>query len=87
MVAFVVGYITVILLSLPAAVMASMLGGFLFGLFPGVLLNVGAAASGAILIFLAIRLGLGDGLRRRIDAGDGRVAASPTRCAPTRCRS
>ncbi len=75
MLAFVLAYLSIILLSLPAAVMATMTGGFLFGLFPGMFLNLFTATTGAILIFLAIRLGLGDGLRRRIDAIDGRVRA------------
>ena len=73
MVGFVLAYLAIVLLSLPAAAIASMTGGFLFGLFPGVVLNVGSAGLGAILIFLAIRSGLGDGLRRRLDASDGTV--------------
>ena len=73
MLGFVAAYLAIILLSLPAAVIASMTGGFLFGLFPGMFLNLAAATLGAIAIFMAVRLGLGDGLRRRIDASDGRI--------------
>jgi uncharacterized membrane protein YdjX (TVP38/TMEM64 family) len=73
MVGFVLAYLAIILLSLPAAVMASMTGGFLFGLFPGALLNLASATAGALLIFMAVRAGFGIGLRRRIDASDGTV--------------
>jgi uncharacterized membrane protein YdjX (TVP38/TMEM64 family) len=73
MVVFVLAYLVIVLLSLPAAVMASMTGGFLFGLFPGGLLNLTSATLGALLVFLAVRAGFGEGLRKRIDASEGRV--------------
>ena len=79
MAAFVVAYLAIILLSLPAAVMASMTGGFLFGLFPGAVLNLIAATSGALMVFLAVRAGFAAGMQRRINASDGtvqRIAAS-----------
>ncbi|WP_209425600.1 TVP38/TMEM64 family protein [Pararhodobacter sp. SW119] len=70
---FVLTYVGIVALSLPGATVATLTGGFLFGLFPGGLFNVGAATVGAVLIFLAVRSGLGDGLRARIDARDGAV--------------
>jgi len=73
MVVFLLAYLAIVLLSLPAAVMASLTGGFLFGLFPGALLNMTAATLGALLVFLAVRAGFGEFLRRRIDASDGTV--------------
>ena len=54
--------------------MASVTGGFLFGLVAGVALNVTAATLGACAIFLAARWGLGDWLAGRIDTAQGRVA-------------
>ena len=71
--AFVAAYIAIVAFSLPGATPATLTGGFLFGLFPGALFNVGAATIGAVLIFLAVRTGLGKGLAAKIDASDGRV--------------
>ena len=70
---FVLAYIAIVAFSLPGATAATLTGGFLFGLFPGALFNVGAATIGAVLIFLAVRTGLGKGLAEKIDASDGRV--------------
>lgn len=70
---FILAYIAVVAFSLPGASAATLTGGFLFGLFPGALFNIGAATLGATLIFLAVRTGLGAGLAARIDASDGRV--------------
>ncbi len=73
MLGFLLAYLAVILLSLPAAVIASMTGGFLFGLFPGVFLNLLAATTGAMIVFLTVRVGLGDGIRRRLDTSNRTV--------------
>jgi len=70
---FVLIYVTIVALSLPGATVATLTGGFLFGLFPGVLFNVTGATIGATLIFLAARWGLGEQLARRMDASDGRI--------------
>lgn len=70
---FVAVYIVIVAFSLPGATVATLAGGFLFGVFPGVLFNVVAATVGAILIFLAARWGLGDRLAARIDASEGRI--------------
>ena len=72
--AFVLAYVAIVAFSLPGATAATLTGGFLFGLFPGALLNVVGATIGAVLIFLAVRSGLGRGLAARIDASDGRIA-------------
>ncbi len=71
--AFMAAYVVIVAFSLPGATVATLTGGFLFGLFPGVLFNVVAATVGATAIFLAARWGLGDALSRRIDASEGRV--------------
>jgi uncharacterized membrane protein YdjX (TVP38/TMEM64 family) len=71
--AFVAAYVLIVAFSLPGAAVATLTGGFLFGLFPGVLLNAGAATVGATLIFLAAKHGLGDRLAARMDASEGAV--------------
>jgi uncharacterized membrane protein YdjX (TVP38/TMEM64 family) len=71
--AFMAAYVLIVAFSLPGATVATLAGGFLFGIFPGVVFNVTAATIGAVLIFLAARWGLGDQLAARIDASEGRV--------------
>jgi uncharacterized membrane protein YdjX (TVP38/TMEM64 family) len=75
---FIAGYAVLVAFSLPGAAIATLTGGFLFGTFPGVLWNVTGATLGAVALFLAARWGLGDWLRRRIDASKG-VAARVAR--------
>lgn len=70
---FVLAYVAIVAFSLPGATAATLTGGFLFGLFPGALFNVTAATLGAVMIFLAVRAGLGARLTARIDASDGAV--------------
>lgn len=67
---FVAAYAGIVALSLPGAAIASLTGGFLFGLFPGTLYNVAGATLGAVAVFAAVRLGVADGLRARLDSGD-----------------
>ncbi len=71
--AFVAAYALVVAFSLPGATIATLTGGFLFGIFPGTLFNVLAATAGATVIFLAARWGAGDRLAARMDAGEGLV--------------
>ena len=66
-------YIVIVVFSLPGAAVASLTGGFLFGIFPGAPYNVLAATIGATGIFLAARLGLGNYLSSKMDAGSGSV--------------
>lgn len=70
---FVLAYIAIVAFSLPGASAATLTGGFLFGLFPGALFNIAAATIGAVLIFLAVRSGIGAGIAAKIDASEGRV--------------
>ncbi|MCR9127714.1 MAG: VTT domain-containing protein [Rhodobacteraceae bacterium] len=72
--AFVAGYVGIVAFSLPGAAVASVTGGFLFGLAAGTGLNVIAATLGASAIFLAARWGLGASLAARMDASQGRTA-------------
>jgi len=72
--AFVAAYVAIVAFSLPGATVATLTGGFLFGLWPGALFNITGATLGAVLIFLAVRSGVGRSLAARVDATDGRVA-------------
>ena len=67
-------YVVIVAFSLPGATIATLTGGFLFSLFPGVLFNVAAATIGATCIFLAARWGLGERLSAKLDASEGRIA-------------
>lgn len=70
---FIGAYALVVAFSLPGALIATLAGGFLFGLFPGVLFNASAATVGAVALFAAVRAGLGDRLAARMEAGSPRV--------------
>ncbi len=71
--AFVGIYIVIVAFSLPGAAVASMTGGFLFGLFAGTAFNVFAATIGASAIFLAARWGLGESLTARLESSEGTI--------------
>jgi uncharacterized membrane protein YdjX (TVP38/TMEM64 family) len=72
--AFLAAYVAIVALSLPGGTVATLTGGFLFGLFPGVLFNVLGAGTGAVLVFLAARSGFGEALAQRMDSAGGRAA-------------
>ena len=59
-------------LSLPGAAIASIAGGFLFGLMLGTILNITAATLGATSLYLAVQWGVGESFVRRLDALEGR---------------
>lgn len=69
--AFIATYFLIVAFSLPGAAVASVTGGFLFGLTLGTMVNVTAASLGAMAIFLAARWGLGRSMAARIDASEG----------------
>jgi uncharacterized membrane protein YdjX (TVP38/TMEM64 family) len=71
---FMAGYVAIVALSLPGATLATLIGGLLFGVFPGVVYNVAAASIGATLIFLAVRMGIGTEVAARLAAGQGAPA-------------
>ena len=73
-VCFVAAYAAIVALSIPGATIATLTGGFLFGLFPGVLYNIIGATIGAALVFLAARAGIGADVAGRIAARGGAVA-------------
>lgn len=71
LVLFLAAYVAIVAFSVPGATVATLAGGFLFGLWPGVLWNVAAATAGACLLFLVVRAGLGMHLAARLDAAEG----------------
>lgn len=70
---FVAAYIMIVAFSLPGAGIATITGGFLFGTIFGAMFNVTGATIGAVLIFTAARMGLGEKLKARMDASEGMV--------------
>lgn len=68
---FIAIYFVIVAFSLPGAAVASVTGGFLFGLGLGTTFNVFAASLGAFAIFLAARWGLGKTLAAKMEASDG----------------
>lgn len=73
-VGFVALYVAVVALSLPGATIVSLTGGYVFGLFPGVLYNVTGATVGAALVFLAARAGFGRDLAAGAQLRGGKLA-------------
>lgn len=70
---YVVTYIVIVAFSLPAGLIATLTGGFLFGTVFGGLLAVIGATIGATAIFLAARTALGDALRTKAGPGLKRI--------------
>jgi uncharacterized membrane protein YdjX (TVP38/TMEM64 family) len=66
-------YIAIVAFSLPGAAVASVTGGFLFGLAAGTVFNMTAATIGASAIFLAARWGLGETLAAKFESSEGTV--------------
>ncbi len=76
-------YAVSVAFSFPGATILTLTGGFLFGVVIGSILTVSGATVGAILLFLAARMSIGETLRRRagpflkkIEKGFHRNAAS-----------
>jgi uncharacterized membrane protein YdjX (TVP38/TMEM64 family) len=65
MVAYVAGYAAMAAFSIPGGALATMVGGYLFGLWIGAAASVIGATLGAIAVFLAARTALGEPLRAR----------------------
>ncbi len=72
--AFIGVYVVIVGCSLPGATVATLVGGYLFGIFPGGAFNVIAATLGAVVVFLAARAGFGADVARQIAARGGAAA-------------
>ena len=70
---FIAIYVLIVAFSLPGAAIASLTGGFLFGLFPGALFNILAATIGASAIFTAARMGFGEALSAKMESSEGAI--------------
>jgi len=68
---FITCYVVIVAFSLPGATIVTLTGGFLFATFPGALFNVIGATTGATLIFMAAKWGLGERLAARMEASHG----------------
>lgn len=68
---FIAIYVAIVAFSLPGAAVASVTGGFLFGLGLGTVFNITAAVIGASAIFLAARWGLGRTLAAKMEGSNG----------------
>lgn len=66
---FALGYAVMTAFSIPGGALATIVGGFLFGLWVGVAAVVIGATLGAIAVFLAARTALGDALRAKAGSG------------------
>lgn len=73
--AFVGLYAVVVSVSLPVAMVGTLLGGFLFGPWLGTLLVIVAATAGASVVFLIARSSVGESLRTKAGPLYDRVAA------------
>ncbi|AJC48633.1 TVP38/TMEM64 family protein [Allofrancisella guangzhouensis] len=62
---FIVTYIIIVAFSVPGATVMTLLGGFLFGLFPGVVWVILGATIGSCLIFLAVKTAFGESLKTK----------------------
>lgn len=71
---FIAAYFIIVGLSLPGATVATLTGGFLFGMFPGTAYNVVGASLGAIAVFLAARAGFGADMAAKVQSGNGPAA-------------
>jgi uncharacterized membrane protein YdjX (TVP38/TMEM64 family) len=72
--AFLAAYVAIVTFSLPGGTIATLTGGFLFGLFPGVIYNIAAAGTGAVLVFLAARSSFGAAMARKLEEAGGKAA-------------
>lgn len=71
---FVLLYIALVAMSLPAASLLTIAGGFLFGWVLGGVLVIVAATTGATLLFLAARRACGNFVRQRLGERSARLA-------------
>ena len=71
--AYVVVYVLVVALSLPAALVMTLTGGLLFGAWIGGLAATVSCTLGSAIIFLVCRTAVGDVLRRRAGATVARI--------------
>jgi len=74
-VAYSLGYAVMVAFSIPGAALATILGGYLFGLWLGAAAAVIGATLGAVAVFLAARTALGALLKAKAGSAVGRMEA------------
>lgn len=62
---YIIIYILAVAISVPGAVFFTLIGGFLFGIIPGIFYVLVSSTIGATLLFLAVRTALGDWLKKK----------------------
>ena len=62
---YIATYIIIVTFSIPGAVVMTLLGGFLFGVFPGSLWTMLAATIGSCLVFTAVQFAFGNTLQTK----------------------
>lgn len=72
---FGISYAAMVAFSIPGAALATLLGGFLFGIPLGVVTTVLGATAGSVAVFLAARTACGDLLRAKAGSAVGRMEA------------
>ncbi|WP_454783726.1 FAD-dependent oxidoreductase [Legionella sp. WA2024007413] len=70
---FILGYIFSVAISFPGAVFLTIIGGFLFGIFWGVIYVVFSATIGSMIVFFAVRTSLGEWLADKASGWVGRM--------------
>ena len=71
---YMAAYAVLVALSLPGALLMSLSGGYLFGVWEGAAAAVAGASAGATAMFLVARTAVGDALARRFGRGGGLLA-------------
>ena len=68
---YVLAYAVLVALSIPGALLMSLSGGYLFGVWEGAAAAVAGASTGATAMFLVARSAVGEAIARRLEAREG----------------
>ena len=68
---YVAAYAVLVALSIPGALLMSLSGGYLFGVWEGAGAAVAGASTGAVAMFLVARTAIGDAIARHLEAREG----------------
>ena len=68
---YMAAYAVLVALSIPGALLMSLSGGYLFGVWEGAAAAVAGASTGAVAMFLVARTALGDALARHLERREG----------------
>ena len=68
---YMAAYAMVVAFSIPGALLMSLSGGYLFGVWEGAAAAVAGASTGAVAMFLVARTAVGDAIARHLERRDG----------------